>query len=193
MREIALMPKKYAQTDEGMFVPYASSDKLVPEAVRQFWEPPADERRDSNRNMPLMYHRVGAGPLDPMAVVHIIDVVQRWNPNFYIRAKYVSRALNERQDHYWFEPITAGKVLAEMAELAQEEWQERAHLTPITANIDYRGQFYLLANEPTTWQWFWKLRTGLQQKCLDIRALEAQGVNVKRVESPWTNIDTSPT
>lgn len=186
------MPRKYTQTDEGMFVPYAAPDNLVPEGVRQFWTAPTDERRETNRNMPNMFHRVGAGPQDPMGVMWVLDLLQRWNPNFYVRAKYIARAINERQEHYWFEPIAAGKIMSELADIASEEWAERPNNIPIKRYVDYRGQFYLITNEPTTWQWFWKLRVQLMAKCDDIRTKESQGIQVKRIESAWADLHVEP-
>jgi hypothetical protein len=185
--------RKYHQVDEGTYVPFAQPDQLIPAVHRPIWTPPNQERLDSLKLFDRIQHRVTAGHKDPISVLQVIDILQRWNPDFYVRSKYVARGINEKQIKMYFEPITVGKILAEFSDVANEEWAHRPELCPITPIMDYKGVGFLLTNNIQTYQWFWQLRESMIEKCHLIQEDEARGITAKRFVSAWDGVNTKAT
>lgn len=184
-------PRKWQQVDEGIFVPYDRNDLLVVQAHAPHVEIGESDRRQSVKQYQNFRHRVGAGYRDPLSVAYVLDLIQRWSPGHYIRAKYVVNALNQRQDALFFEPITVGKIMAELTELGEEAYKDRPEMMPLVTTTDYRGRVWFINSLPTTYRWLWKMRQQLAKRCEDTIDREAMGLWPPRVDSAWERLDTS--
>lgn len=183
-------PRRRSQQDELSFVPYTNSDQLVAPAWKDVWSIGERERLVAARALAKAAHRPPAGYNDPISLLQAVDCVSRWAPAYYIRAKYMSIHLNRNQSALWWSPVTAGRVLAELTELAREAYGEENPIIPLTEEMDYRGRFWLVNSAVTTYKWFWKLRGELERKIEELVKDEAQGIYANKATSVWLECNT---
>lgn len=183
-------PRQRPQQDELGFVPYTNSDQLVAPAWKEIWTINERERQTAARLLARTSHRALAGYNDPLSLLQAIDCVSRWAPAFYIRAKYMAMFLNREQSALFWSPVTAGRILSELTELAAEAYQDDPSLTPIISKVDYKGRFWLINSAVTTYKWFWKLRNELTPHIEEMVANEAQGLFANKAESIWNKCNT---
>lgn len=181
---------KRPQTDQGEFVTYENPDALVVPAYREDIAISEAERKKSVWFLNNLRHRVRNGNRDPMCVLLVLDLVQRWSPRHYIRTRYMVNELNRRRRSFMWDPITVGKIMGELCEIGAEAYAERPDLHPVMGQLDGRGNIYFVNSVPTTYRYFWKLRRQLQQRCSEVMSSEAEG-SEPRFLSAWDGLDTS--
>jgi len=181
--------RKYPQQDEGIFVPYVQNEQLVVPAFRAEVPIPDRERQDSIKLFRHLHHRVPGGYRDPLSAALVLDQLQRWAPNYYIRAKYMANELNRKQDSLYFDPITIGKLMAELYELAQENFAANPKLIPLVTHTDYKGRLWFINSLPSTYRWFWKIRSQLGFRCQEIMDRQAEGLMAPQIASAWDRLD----
>ena len=183
-------PRKFTQTDEGIFVPYQNNDQLVVPIYKADAAIPETERQKSLRAYATFHHRTPSGHRDPISVAFVVDALQRWNPAYYIRAKYMSNMLNQRQTAIRYEPMTTGKILAEICELGEEAYGEREDLYPLQSGVDYKGHVWFVNSLPSTYRWLWKMREQIGESVAALMQKEAEGISPPRLDSAWDRLDT---
>jgi hypothetical protein len=120
----------------------------------------------------------------------VLDAVQRHSPAFYIRAKYMSIFLNSSQDALFWSPVTVGRIIGELAELAEDAFGKDNPLIPITQEKDYKGQYWLINSSVDAYKWFWQLRQELNKLVETMMANEKQGLYASKAESVWNTLNT---
>lgn len=183
-------PTKHEQMDEGAYVPHAAPDQLIAPAWSKEVQIDEVARKNSLKLLATAHHRVPNGYRDPLTILMIVDLLERWSPAYYIRAKYVARYLNEKQSNIYFEPRTVGRILNEITEIAAESYASRPELQPIVVTRDYQNNIYFINSTPTTYAWLWNIRTELDAKVRKMIELEAHGLPF-RSDSLWAEIDTT--
>jgi hypothetical protein len=102
----------------------------------------------------------------------------------------MSMYLNKSQTALYWSPVTAGRILSELTELAEEAYRGNEALTPIESKTDYRGNLWFINSAVTTYKWFWKLSTEMAKQVGEMVANEAQGLYANKAESAWINCNT---
>lgn len=184
-------PRRRPQMDEGTYVPYQQNEKLVVPAFETLAAINERARAASIRSLGSMHHTPAAGYRDPLSVLHVIDALQRWSPEYYIRAKYISAYLNHKQDAVFFDPITVGKIMADIIEVADEAYADNALLSPLETEMDYKGRAYFINSLPTTYKWLWRIRTQVEIKAQTSISWEREGALNSRMESVFAELDTT--
>lgn len=185
--------KKHPQSDEGQFIPYTASDKLVVPVYAAEVGIPDGERAASARLYRNLHHQTISGYNDPLSAAYVLDALQRWAPAYYIRARYMSAHLNRKQNHILFDVITCGKIIAELAERGREAFADYPDLIPIVTRVDARGTYYVINSLPSTYRWFWKVRKQLGAICASIMEAEHRDLAARRrTDSAWDGIDFTP-
>jgi hypothetical protein len=179
------------RTDEGMYVPFTNSDLLVPPAWLPVVEIPERDRLTSIRELRTLHHRNQTSHKDPLCVSHILDLLQRWNPTYLIRARYIANRLNQSQDAITFDVTNTGRILNELIEVAADAYSEAPEQNPFESVATYRGTAYLVNSAPATYRWFWKLRQQMLDRATKDIALEAIGDPAEKRLTVWDGIDTS--
>jgi hypothetical protein len=159
------------RTDEGMYVPFTNSDLLVPPAWLPVVEIPERDRLTSIRELRTL--------------------LQRWNPTYLIRARYIANRLNQSQDAITFDVTNTGRILNELIEVAADAYSEAPEQNPFESVATYRGTAYLVNSAPATYRWFWKLRQQMLDRATKDIALEAIGDPAEKRLTVWDGIDTS--
>jgi hypothetical protein len=181
--------KHFEYSDDGAYTPYPQSDELVPPRLRQIVFLPESQRKGSIKTIDDLFHRVPNGRNDPMSVLCVLNILQRWSPEYWIRSKYATIALNERHRTILFDAMTVGHIIGELAEIGKEAYTDRPDLEPIMGSRNYKGNYWFINNAPTTYAWFWKLRGQLVEVVRELMRAEANGGLQARPDSVWSSLD----
>jgi len=87
-------------------------------------------------------HRMANGLYDPLTYLLVLDTVANIDPNIELRAKALTEWLNLQRKQFLWDPVTVGKVLADIAEQFNAVLGEANPFLP--RGRDYRGAFYLI-------------------------------------------------
>lgn len=97
-----------------------------------------------------------AGYQDPMAVMFVLDALLGIDPQVELRAAALSRYLNGQELSLSFDPVTTGRILADLHDGFAEVHGEKHGL--LLRGRDWQGTFYVLNHNQDTIRTAWAVR-----------------------------------
>lgn len=137
-------------------------------------------------------HRTRSGFNDPMSVFLVIDAMLSAFPGSYLRSMYLSLWLNRNRPDFIWEPITVGRIMGEIVDVAAETFEGMERF-PVDRGTDWRGHYIVIDPDGgyTGRLWLYKLRQRLIEKCQALLDAEFDGEVPARSDSVWFDVDTS--
>lgn len=136
-------------------------------------------------------HRVRSGFNDPLSVALVLDAMVCANPNAYLRASYLTPWLNRNRTDFIWEPITIGRIMGEVVDVAAETFAGYKYY-PVDRGTDWRGHYIVI--DPDGGHegrlWLMRLIDRLLPKCAEVMEVERDGTIVMRSDSVWSDVDT---
>lgn len=178
--------------DTGGYVPSSDPEKFVSEHWRNQIALPKSERERMIVALRKMHHRTPGTHTDVLAVMQCVDALQRANPGFLLRASYLANEMTKRSDHYNFDAVSVGKMMAELTEMGEEAYLNYAiPFQPITRHSDIRGTCYAITDSAETYRWLFAIRQRLQDAAEKILEAEKQGLFAATPVTALIDIDGS--
>lgn len=113
---------------------------------------------------PLAY-RTPNGTYDPLTIAAVMDCLLRLELGPYINAGNLTFELSRTYDQINWDPITVGKILADLHSFAIElTMPSEHHERPIYVRKRGGVRNYLIHNDPHGWQWLGLVRDYMGQK-----------------------------
>ena len=101
----------------------------------------AKEARDRRRSRRL-FHTPKNGHSDPLTVLFVLDMLLWLKQDIELRANPLAEALNLEFPQFIWDPVTVGKVLADLHVAFEDKLGEKRGL--MWAGIDQKGRFYTM-------------------------------------------------
>ena len=179
-------------TDSRQYETMSNPESLVSPRWRNQVEHGKKARFASILALRKLHHKQVATNYDILALLAVIDALERANPDFLIRAPYVADQLNSRSDHYFFTPVSVGKMLSELAEAGELAYAENTiPFAPIQRHTDRRGNCYKITDEAETYRWLFALRTRAIDLANATMARTAADLLTPRLQQAILDLDTS--
>lgn len=162
-----------------------------PEAAREGLRPPrAREIEDWTRTTAVhpLVHPVENGRQDPYSVACVVDLLLQLDvsttPQFPTAA--LMPLLRRNYAHIAWDPITVGRILGEIAEMAAVWDPQQPALDHIRVAAN---SLWDLRSDRHANQWFWRLRRFIQERCHQLEAWEHEHNRRApwRAKSVWTD------
>lgn len=169
-------------------IPELALETLEAEAQKPLLDP-LDQIPDF---LKTVRHRTRAGYNDPMSVLMVVDAMLHSFPRAYLRSLQMSLWLNRNRHDFIWEPVTIGRIMAEIVDLAIDTFGDRAQY-PVDRGVDWRGHYVVI--DPQGGHegrlWLMRLRNRLTVKVEALMEAEDEGESLPRFDSVWTDVDTS--
>ena len=102
-------------------------------------------RWDSSRKWA---YRVPNGIYDPLTYMYVLDICTGIDPDIELRAKNLADFLNTTNEAFYWDPVTVGRVLADLCEGFEDVLGAKNGL--LERGQDYRGSFFRLHHTEDT-------------------------------------------
>jgi hypothetical protein len=156
----------------------------VPEALRGYLTE-FKNRHKYKRQSSTVFYPSKAGYMDPLTGMCVLDLVMRLDTTDIIRAKYLSKLLQQTHPQVQWNPIVVGQHLADIWRVCDENFSTIPDQCPITTSRDWEGVRYRL--NPTTegWKWLNVMRDYIGDSAVDTAKAIREGKEVRRQGSIW--------
>jgi hypothetical protein len=130
-----------------------------------------------------------AGWYDPVSIMCVLDLVLRLENDEPFRPQGFVRHLSQEYTQFSWAPITAGRILSDLAEAALAVDPENP---PIAKQLTHGGHRYWVNVSPVNWQWLIDARLALGKLAEQTVALEQAGHTIPRGTFPFEVLDAVP-
>jgi len=169
--------------------PYNGSETVeyVGAGRDRFWQaesevPFGTRQRIRWKNARQWAYRANNGVYDPLTYLQVLDTLLSIDTQIELRSKNLSEFLNREKTQFYWDAVTVGRVLTDLAESFEEVLGEKLGL--LERGTDYKGNFFVFHLNPDTI----KVATDLREDLMRLAQIEMQvrdrGETSKRYASP---------
>ena len=192
MYEMANVKTFPSHHDRSEFYPNPDVVDDVIASLPEWRRPAFDGFKTKLTDSADLRHRVKTGYGDPMTVCNVLAAMIQSHPRTYLRAHQMKPWLLRNRPEFIWEAVAIGRAMGEIVDLAADTFPGLAHL-PVDRSADWRGYYVVIDPDGGTRgrAWLMKLYAALLPLAQKQREDEAQRIFVNRLDSVWTNVDTS--
>jgi hypothetical protein len=153
----------------------------------RFWQsemdvPVGTRQRIRWKNARNWAYRANNGVYDPLTYLQVLDTVLSIDPQIELRSKVLAKFLNDNKIMFYWDAITVGRILTDLAESFEEVMGKKMGL--LERGTDYRGNFFLLHVNADTIKVANDLREDLMRLSTIEMAVRDRGETSKRYATP---------
>lgn len=102
---------------------------------------------------------------DPLSVMLVLDTLMRMSPKQVIRSGALTKHLNETCRQVFWDSVTVGRILGDLAEAAREYQRQTASpLCFVEARRDWLGNLCVIWDSPEAYTWLGTVRDHIAGK-----------------------------